>query len=168
MIPVSELKAILARELAIIADAARRRALEAILIEPGIRTRAWDYGEEGEGYDYWVVAEAPEKGIELAYYEQGFGPEFPWGFLFTDEDSLGMDSQWNWYLEEAFIRSGLSTGPTGSVDEEAFHLSPEERFPGMPHPRRPYLVDEVDGGPAMPVAYPSGVVCRPSTTYPVR
>lgn len=132
MIDVDTLKALVAHELEIIADPGRRRALEAILVEPVIRERGWDYGEADERYRYWAVAESPEHGgIELAYCERGFGPEFPWGFLFADEDSLGMDAQWNWYLEEAFVRAGLGGGSRAGMDE-AYHLPPEVRFPGQP------------------------------------
>jgi hypothetical protein len=70
----------------------------------------------------------------LVYCEEGFGPQFPWGVLFNDpsgqaasEDlTLGMDAQWNWYLEEAFVRSGLWPGRLGR--DEPLHLPPEERF----------------------------------------
>lgn len=131
MIDIGTLKALVARELEIIADPERRRALEAILVEPVMRERSWDYGAEDERYRYWLVAESPgQGGIELAYCEEGFGPQFPWGFLFPDEDSLGMDSQWSWYLEEAFVRAGLWRGSRGR--DEAYHLPPEVRFPGQP------------------------------------
>jgi hypothetical protein len=105
-----------ARELATVRDVARRDALRAMLLaEPRQEERDWSYGAPGERFPYWVVAEAPERGIILVYCEQGFGPEFPWGFLFIDAPgdvtrygrTLGMDAQWSWYLEEAFVRSGL-------------------------------------------------------------
>jgi hypothetical protein len=130
-----EVKALVARELATVSDAGRRDALHALLLpEPRREERAWSYGARGERFPYWVVAEAPERGIILVYCDQGFGPEFPWGFLFTDGpgevtpygSTLGMDAQWNWYLEEAFVRSGLWPGELG--DEEPLHLPPEERF----------------------------------------
>jgi len=128
-------KALVAQELSTVSDPYRREALGALLLpEPRHEERDWDYGAPGERYPYWVVAEAPERGIILVYCEQGFGPEFPWGFLFTDptgqlapeELTLGMDAQWNWYLEEAFVRSGLWPGPLGL--DEPLHLPPEERF----------------------------------------
>lgn len=87
-----------------------------LLVPPRQEEREWDYGQPGERYPYWVVAEAPERGIMLVYCEHGFGPGMPWGFLFTDQPefpTLGMDSQWDWYLDEAFIQSGLSEGRTG-------------------------------------------------------
>lgn len=128
-------KALVARELATVRDVARRDALRAMLLaEPRQEERDWSYGAPGERFPYWVVAEAPERGIILVYCEQGFGPEFPWGFLFIDAPgdvtrygrTLGMDAQWNWYLEEAFVRSGLWPGELGA--DEPLHLPPEERF----------------------------------------
>ncbi|MBW3570405.1 MAG: hypothetical protein KY467_04805 [Gemmatimonadetes bacterium] len=129
MISLSELNALLLHELEIIGVSSRRRALEAILVAPVLRTRRWDYGEADDRFACWVVAAVPEKGIELVYCDEGFGPEFPWGFLFSDDDSLGMDAQWNWYLEEAFVRSGLWTGATGGSEHEAFHPARSSVFP---------------------------------------
>ena len=96
------------------------------------------YGEPGERYPYWVVAESIERGIILVHCAQGFGPEFPWGFLITgaptsaERTTLGMDSQWNWYLEEAFVRSGLWPGRLAR--NEPIHLPPAERFGGRSRP----------------------------------
>ena len=111
------LERIVAQQLATISDGACRAALRSILVEPRVEVREWDYGAEYEEYPYWVVAEAPEHGVLLAYCEQGFGPEQPWGFLFMDEPeyaTLGMDSQWNGSLEQAFVRSGFWPDPTDS------------------------------------------------------
>ena len=129
------IRSLVAEQLAMVSDAGRREALRALLLaEPRREEREWDYGDPGERFQYWVVAEAPERGIILVYCKQGFGPEFPWGFLFTDaagqleaeELTLGMDAQWNWYLEEAFVRSGLWPGRLGL--DEPLQLPPEERF----------------------------------------
>ena len=116
-------------QLALIALPARRAAPQCLLMDPRREVRDWDYGDPGEQYPYWVVAEAPDRGLILVYCEHGFGPDMPWGFLPTDEPefaSLGMDSQWGWYLEAAFLRSGLWAGPTAA--NEAWHLPPEARF----------------------------------------
>jgi hypothetical protein len=125
----SEIRDLVDRQLTLVEDRARRQALNALLVEPRIEHRQWDYGEPGEEFPYWVVAEEPARGILLVYCQHGFGPNMPWGFLFTKEPdftSLGMDSQWGWYLEEAFVRSGLWVGPTRS--DEPWHLPPEKRF----------------------------------------
>jgi hypothetical protein len=137
MFDSQQVKALVAEQLAMIEDAARADALCALLLpEPRLEVRAWDYGAPDERYPYWVVAEARERSILLVYCEQGFGPEFPWGFLFIENDpraeSLGMDAQWNWYLEEAFVRSGLWPGRLGP--DELLHLPPEQRFGSSSRP----------------------------------
>lgn len=128
MIERQHLERMVADQLAMIGNPACRIALRSIRVEPRVEVRDWAYGAGGERYPYWIVAEEPVKGIILVYCEQGFGPEFPWGFLDTGEPepaSLGIDAQWNWYLEEAFVRAGLWDGPM----DEALHLPPQERFP---------------------------------------
>lgn len=127
-----------AEQLALVQHPERRRALAALLVEPREEWREWDYGEPGEGFTYWVVGEAPERGVLLAYCDRGFGPVAPWGILFADmpgqvspePHTLGMDAQWNWYLEEAFVRAGLWEEPTAPA--EPWTLPPEVRFGAQP------------------------------------
>ena len=129
MVSLEQVRALVAEQPSLVADPARRAALRALLLaEPRAEARDWDYGASGEPYPYWVVAEAPERGVVLAFCDQGFGPEMPWGFLFTGGPAittLGMDAQWGWYLEEAFVRSGLWQGEVRP--DEAYDLPPEER-----------------------------------------
>ncbi|HYR06172.1 MAG TPA: hypothetical protein VEQ60_00290 [Longimicrobium sp.] len=127
MIGREDVKALVARELEIISDPERRRALEALLTEPEPREREWSWGRPPRRVAYWRVGVSPKEDMELAFCPEGPGPEFPWCFLLTDEDDFGIDAQWNWYLEEAFVRSGLWKGPTRGMDE-AYHLPPEKRF----------------------------------------
>jgi hypothetical protein len=123
---VSQIQGFVGTQVALIEDPERRHALEAILVEPRTEERDWNYGTPGQRYRCWVVAR--DRGIVLVYCDQGFGPEFPWGSLSEDANaSLGMDSQWCWYLEEAFVRSGLWGGAMKAGFEEAFHRSPAER-----------------------------------------
>ena len=154
MISLSEIEARVSRELSIIEDTARREALRSLLCPPRIEVRDWDYGREGERYAYWVVAESVEHGILFAHCEEGFGPEFPWGFLpmGAEFSSLGMDAQWCWYLEEAFVRSGLWSGPMKPGFEEAFHEPPEVRFgpAGAPSDRVPGRMSNEEQPPRVP------------------
>ncbi len=126
---VDHISDLVAAELALIEDHLRVESLKTFLVIPRQEERDWDYGVPDTRYAYWVVAEVRDRGILLVYCEHGFGPEMPWGFLFANKPqakTLGMDSQWCWYLEEAFIRSGLWDGPV--KEDEEWNLSPEERF----------------------------------------
>lgn len=130
MVTLEQVNRLTAEQIQIIDRADRRDALKRLLVSPRQEIRDWDYGAPGERYPYWVVAESIAGGTILVYCDQGFGPSMPWGFLLTndpDEVTLGMDAQWNWYLEEAFIRSGL--WPHGLVAGDAILLPPERRFP---------------------------------------
>ena len=129
MVTLEQLNRLIADQIQMIDRADRRNALKRLLVSPRQEIRDWDYGAPGERYPYWVVAESIESATILVYCEQGFGPRMPWGFLLTndpDEVTLGMDAQWNWYLEEAFVRSGL--WPHGLFAGDAILLPPEERF----------------------------------------
>ena len=65
MIDVARLRALVARELALIADPARREALRGLRVEPRVEEREWDYGEPGERYAFWVMSESRERGVIL-------------------------------------------------------------------------------------------------------
>lgn len=129
MITFEEICALVTEQMQIIARADRRDALQGLLVRPRQEIRDWDYGTPGERYPYWVVAESLERGILLVHCDQGFGPAMPWGVLFTHDPenmTLGMDAQWNWYLEEAFVRSDL--WPHGFFAGDAALLPPPQRF----------------------------------------
>jgi len=96
-----------------LADPQRRTALKALLISPNKLSLSWEYECDGERFDCWSVGQSPGGDILLVFCGQGFGPEFPWGFVFHDSDSLGMDSQWHSGLEDAAICAGLLNAPAG-------------------------------------------------------
>ena len=94
-----------------------RELLVAIRCEP----REWDYGEPGQTYLCWIVAEHPESNTAFAYCEYGFGPREPWGLLRIrgQKMSLGMDSGWFISLEDAFRDSFAWDGANPSDYEVA-------------------------------------------------
>jgi hypothetical protein len=100
-------------ELTRLADPHRRASLESYLVRPQKLSLAWDYGSEGERFDCWRVGQSPSGDILLMFCKDGFGPEFPWGFVFPESKSLGMDSQWHSGLEDAAICAGLLEAPDG-------------------------------------------------------
>ncbi len=77
------------------------------LVPPRCDQREWDYGIRGVTYPCWIFAEHPASNTAIAYCEQGFGPNSPWGLLFIRgaHMSIGMDSGWFARLEEAFRES---------------------------------------------------------------
>src|SRR5687767_14378766 len=95
----ARIRSVVARDLDLIEDPARRDALRALLVQPREELRTWNYGPPNTRYSCWIVAEDPERQVVLAYCEQGFGPEMPWGFLLypSGDNSLGTDAQWDWY-----------------------------------------------------------------------
>ena len=102
-------------ELDRVANPARRASLEALLIQPRKLSLAWEYGQRDERFDCWCVGHAPEGDVLLVYCPQGFGPSFPWGFVFSESGSLGSDGQWHSGLEDAAIGIGLLEAPMGYV-----------------------------------------------------
>lgn len=104
---------LLDEELSRVSALERRASLSALLIPPSRIKLGWNYGEQGERLDCWLVGRSPDHDVLLLYCAQGFGPSFPWGFVFPPEDSMGMDSQWHSGLEDAAINAGLLSAPPG-------------------------------------------------------
>jgi hypothetical protein len=89
-----------------------RSVLESALCSPRCIALAWNYGVEDERFECWCVGEAAARGILLVYCEEGFGPAFPWGYVFRAEGSMGMDSQWHSGLLDAAIGAGVLAAPS--------------------------------------------------------
>ena len=58
-------------------------------------------------YVCWTILEHRPSGTGVAYREEGFGPEFPWGLVFLSGPhmNMGMDSAWFASLEDAVRES---------------------------------------------------------------
>lgn len=97
--------ALVASELAAIADPLVCEGLAAILVTPWHRQLEWDYGAPGEAYPGWMVAEDRETDTGVAWCDQGFGPKNPWGLVSLSHASIGMDFGWFAGLEETFCES---------------------------------------------------------------
>jgi hypothetical protein len=66
-----------------------------VLVEPTLHAVPWDYGEDDERFDCWIVADlCPWRPYVVAYCEQGFGPAYPYGVIEADLSTMGMDAQW--------------------------------------------------------------------------
>ena len=109
----ADIESLVAGELARQTSPQRRARMQSFLIPPRSRTLRWDYGQPDERIEAWVVGLTPDGGVALVYADAGFGPSFPWGFVFPEDDSAGMDSQWHSGLEDALICAGLLEAPSG-------------------------------------------------------
>jgi len=112
-VSLEAMELLIADELRQINDPIRRRQLQGFLHPPELRNVAWDYGHPDERHDVWVVGQGPDGSILLVYSDVGFGPQFPWGGIARDVDSLGMDAQWHSGLEHVAICCGLLDAPAG-------------------------------------------------------
>jgi len=96
-----EVATLVASELDYIADRERREALQAILIEPTLEHRTWEYGEEDMQYPCWLIARDPNGDVALAFSNYGHGD--PWGRVLIGDQWFGMDSDWFSSLDDVFI-----------------------------------------------------------------
>ena len=103
----ADVEALVAAELRAIRDPAVLPALRALLITPYVVRREWDYGEPNDAFDCWTIAEHRPSNTGIAYSDQGFGPEDPWGLVGLSGPwmGIGMDSAWFPRLEIAFKES---------------------------------------------------------------
>jgi hypothetical protein len=91
-------------ELDRIEDKALVDAIVPLLVTPRLEDRGWDYGADDQTYPCWIVLEHAPSNTAIAYCAEGFGPGDPWGLLFLKGEhlSMGMDSGWFMYFEDAF------------------------------------------------------------------
>ena len=101
---VSEL---VAGELRGFRDPAVLPRVQSLFIKPRPVERQWDYGAPDEWFACWVVLEHWESNTGIAYCDQGFGPENPWGLIYLEGPHMGtgMDSAWFPRLEIAIKES---------------------------------------------------------------
>jgi hypothetical protein len=112
---IAKIKVLVDEELARILPAGRRDELATFLCEPHATTLGWDYGASGARVPVWIVAKSTDGEAALVYSDTGFGPSFPWGYVWVSNDSCGMDSHWHSGLEDAAILAGFLSVPFGYV-----------------------------------------------------
>ncbi len=106
------LKRLIAGELERVADERVQAHVRSLFVEPAPILRGWDYGEPGEQYACWGVLNHGRSNTGIAYCEQGFGPERPWGLVWlsgADRMSIGMDSGWYGMFMDAYFESCAAT-----------------------------------------------------------
>jgi hypothetical protein len=109
------LKALVEDELARMADARVTSQIRSLLIEPKPVLRDWDYGERGQQYVSWIVLEDHASKTGIAYCQNGFGPRAPWGLIFLEDSSMGMDSGWFTTFLQAYFESVAAILPIWRV-----------------------------------------------------
>jgi hypothetical protein len=101
---VTHIIALVEQEMLRFTDPVQREKVQALLVTPRCEHRGWDYGEIDQTYPCWIVAEHPQSNTALAYCEQGFGPDNPWGLLSlslsSHHTSMGMDCAWYSHFDE--------------------------------------------------------------------
>src|SRR5690606_3956322 len=98
----AEIEGLVAGGLAKIEQPDRVTLIESRRVTSRREDRPWDYGQPGQTFPRWSVAEQPASNTAIAYCSEGFGPRCPWGLLFIkDHPSIGMDSSWFVSLEDA-------------------------------------------------------------------
>jgi hypothetical protein len=112
---VDEIRGLIAEEIVKVKDPKQRNLLKTLIATPYLRRIRWQYGSNDEHREVWVVGQSGDGAVALVYDDGGFGPAFPWGFIFPGENSLGMDAQWHSGLEDAAIAAGLLNAPAGYV-----------------------------------------------------
>jgi hypothetical protein len=108
-INIKILRVLVKGELARMADARVARQIRSLLIAPKPVLRDWDYGEKGQQYVCWIVLEDHASKTGIAYCESGFGPKAPWGLIFLEGSSMGMDSAWFTTFLQAYFESSAAT-----------------------------------------------------------
>jgi hypothetical protein len=95
----STLKTLIQQELGHVTDGRVLVHVKAMLIEPNVVLRDWDYGDPGQQFPCWNVLCHSNSNTGVAYCEKGFGPYMPWGLVWLGDPahphfSIGMDSSW--------------------------------------------------------------------------
>ncbi|MEP3636370.1 MAG: hypothetical protein ABJN14_03815 [Paracoccaceae bacterium] len=69
------------------------RHVRSLLVQPRPVILDWDYGEIGQQYPCWIVLEDAARNLGIAFANEGFGPQNPWGLVsIKGTTSMGMDS----------------------------------------------------------------------------
>jgi hypothetical protein len=73
-----------------------------------LKTLRWEY-ENDVPFEAWVFADFKERNVGAAYCLGGYGKMgSPWGLIFFDDDSFGMDCGWYKNIKEMINDGWLS------------------------------------------------------------
>ena len=103
-----DIASMVASELTGIADPRLANALKRFVVSPPrMEMRTWEWSRPAMEFPTWVAAESADYDYGLVYSDNGFGPDRPWGLVFSSHDSFGADYCWYPRLIEAFLESRL-------------------------------------------------------------
>ena len=90
--------------------AEHQEQLRRLLVPPILHFRDWEYSQDPTKFPCWTVAILIPGRLAIAYSDHGHGAASPWGLVDLNNSWFGMDSEWFFKLEDAFIQSGLWKG----------------------------------------------------------
>ena len=64
---------------------------------PRVLRLGWSFGAVEETLDGFLVLDHPLSGTGIVYCRQSFGPEHPWGLVFTNRGPLFTGTSDGWY-----------------------------------------------------------------------
>lgn len=104
-----DVAALVREDLGDLADPRVLAHLSSLLVIPPQRIiLGWDYGKPGEQFPGFLVLDHAASGTGIAYCQHGFGPQNPWGLIFTHRESppsIGMDDGWYPRFLDAYFES---------------------------------------------------------------
>ena len=110
-----QLKKFIEAELNAVSDERVLNHIRTLLVEPEATMREWDYGDAGTKYKCWSVLNEEDGKGGIAYFENGFGPENPWGLVWLPHSgkslSMGMNSGWFSSFLDAYFDAAASALP---------------------------------------------------------
>jgi len=99
-----DLEAVIREELRYFESDEQRSAFNAARILPEPYVQSWSYGPPNE---HTCLVIARDAKTQIVWCATGFGSEAPWSTQAVGELDLGMDSEWDSYLYEAFVCSTM-------------------------------------------------------------
>lgn len=95
------------------------RHVRSLLVQPRPVLLDWDYGEISQQYPCWIVLEETAGNLGIAFANEGFGPQNPWGLVsLKGTMSMGMDSAWYPSFMQAYIESAALEIPVWRIAKE--------------------------------------------------
>ena len=115
-----DFETIIRKELDYFESVEQRKAFSSFRVAPIRVVQRWGYSDEE--HECFIVARIGDE--QIVYCSTGFGPSFPWSVQRQGESNLGMDSQWQAYLYESFVCSGMWPG---RIPSDFMLMGPGER-----------------------------------------